>query len=82
MRQCVRKVILTAVASNAQGSGTFARIRAAITGTKGKFEQERFCPSSGTWQQKSCGNLNHERIRHFVRFYEHFAIESMEPLRQ
>ena len=37
--------------------GTFARIWAAIAGTKGRFEQERFCPRFGTWQRKSYGNV-------------------------
>ncbi len=30
--------------------GAFARIWAAIAGTKGRFEQKRFCPRFGTWQ--------------------------------
>jgi len=37
--------------------GTFARIWAAIAGTKGRFEQERFCPRFGTLQRKSYGNV-------------------------
>jgi len=50
--------------------GTFARIRAAIAGAKGTFEQKRFCPESGTWQQKSCGNVNHEQIRILFGFMD------------
>ena len=48
----------------------FARIRAAIAGAKGTFEQKRFCPESGTWQRKSCGNVNHEQIRILFGFVD------------
>jgi hypothetical protein len=50
--------------------GTFARIRAAIAGAKGKFEQKRFCPRFGTWKRKSCGNVNHEQIRILFGFVD------------
>ena len=58
--------------------GMFAQFRAAIAGAKGKFEQMRFCPESGTWQRKSCGNVNHEQIRILFGFVDITRLKAWE----